>query len=305
MSLLAASNDILDGGVSAYGSATHVPNHDVGRLSYYLKCCVFGCGIHVNLPIEFMDYSNVHHFPYILQQAIVRLAFEEFRLDRLLNRMIFVDDESKFLPRHTSNIFYKVYTAFDMMPMIRPHLLLNQHLPDGGSVMICTSDWLNEFYTLPFLRYRGLPGTVSVGGSTRSPAVHDEDLANRPSQANEEVYCLPVHRYIRCDCCNMAHIRGTRYRCLVCENFDYCEACYYTANEGHDDKHAFERIAEEGSTPEPLGIRNQSVSINTEEGEQQDIPMAVAIRIDVGPPIAFEDHDTAAFASVQWAAYLR
>ena len=31
--------------VVTYGQETHIPNHDICRLSYYLKCCVVGCGI--------------------------------------------------------------------------------------------------------------------------------------------------------------------------------------------------------------------------------------------------------------------
>mmetsp|Transcript_43040 Transcript_43040/g.104121 ORF Transcript_43040/g.104121 Transcript_43040/m.104121 type:complete len:464 (-) Transcript_43040:4874-6265(-) len=31
--------------VVAYGQETHIPDHDICRLSYYLKCCVVGCGI--------------------------------------------------------------------------------------------------------------------------------------------------------------------------------------------------------------------------------------------------------------------
>ena len=31
--------------VLTYGQETHIPDHDICRLSYYLKCCVVGCGI--------------------------------------------------------------------------------------------------------------------------------------------------------------------------------------------------------------------------------------------------------------------
>lgn len=36
---------------------------------------------------------------------------------------------------------------------------------------------------------------------------------------------LPVHKDIVCDGCGMNPIKGCRYKCAECENFDYCEKC--------------------------------------------------------------------------------
>jgi len=34
-----------------------------------------------------------------------------------------------------------------------------------------------------------------------------------------------VHNCVRCDGCGMSPIRGIRYKCTECHNFDFCEAC--------------------------------------------------------------------------------
>jgi hypothetical protein len=47
-----------------------------------------------------------------------------------------------------------------------------------------------------------------------------------------------VHPHVRCDGCNASPITGIRYKCSVCEDFDFCETC--EANRPHD--HAFLKI---------------------------------------------------------------
>lgn len=49
-----------------------------------------------------------------------------------------------------------------------------------------------------------------------------------------------IHRGIRCDACNCLNIRGIRYMCNICPNYDLCETCY-NANK-HDLKHCFRRL---------------------------------------------------------------
>ena len=42
-----------------------------------------------------------------------------------------------------------------------------------------------------------------------------------------------VHHKVKCDGCGVAPIVGIRYKCTVCENFDYCEVCEAREEHGH------------------------------------------------------------------------
>jgi len=49
-----------------------------------------------------------------------------------------------------------------------------------------------------------------------------------------------IHSSVACDGCKVSPIVGNRYKCTICANFDYCEACEEKNAETH--KHAFLKI---------------------------------------------------------------
>ena len=71
-----------------------------------------------------------------------------------------------------------------------------------------------------------------------------------PMQCNwaglvSEMELVPsFHPNVTCDGCGSSPLTGPRFKCKTCENFDFCEACFY-ARTTH--KHSFSRIAEPGS----------------------------------------------------------
>ena len=273
--------------LAAFGSATQVPPNDVGRLSYYLKCCVLGCGIAINqVPLELLDYSNASSLPQGLQRRIFRLAFEEFRLEHLLNRTIFVDDERTLLARDASNVFFNVRTPLDMVALGRLGGGSILHLPQG-QVMLCTTAWLNEFYVSPFLRFvqraqedaapsssstesledSSSPATSAAATTTASQCSNEIPVAMATARAGAHVH--PFHANILCDRCKCQGIQGARYRCTTCDDYDLCERCYYNGSQRHE--HIFERIAYDGALPEFMDGVRQTPAIDCDSGRKRSL----------------------------------
>ena len=50
----------------------------------------------------------------------------------------------------------------------------------------------------------------------------------------------PIHKGITCDGCGISPIVGCRYKCAVCQNFDFCEVCEEKHSEEH--QHPFIKI---------------------------------------------------------------
>ncbi|XP_069466245.1 E3 ubiquitin-protein ligase MIB2 isoform X2 [Ambystoma mexicanum] len=61
------------------------------------------------------------------------------------------------------------------------------------------------------------------------------------------------HPNIICDCCKKHGIRGMRWKCKVCFDYDLCTQCYM--NNKHDASHAFERYETAHSRPVILSPR--------------------------------------------------
>jgi hypothetical protein len=50
-----------------------------------------------------------------------------------------------------------------------------------------------------------------------------------------------LHFGVTCDGCNASPIRGIRFKCLQCPDFDFCQDC--KSNKAHDPSHSFETIS--------------------------------------------------------------
>mgnify|MGYP003962042169 CR=1 FL=1 len=78
--------------------------------------------------------------------------------------------------------------------------------------------------------------------------------ANRANQCNNNSNCNKqqkakpegkiVHHGIVCDGCNVNNIEGTRYKCVDCRDFDYCDLCFQNLRPlQHDKNHTFKAMA--------------------------------------------------------------
>ena len=41
----------------------------------------------------------------------------------------------------------------------------------------------------------------------------------------EEKKEIIIHENVKCDGCGIFPVKGIRYKCSVCKDFDYCEEC--------------------------------------------------------------------------------
>ncbi|XP_075762623.1 E3 ubiquitin-protein ligase MIB2 isoform X1 [Pelodiscus sinensis] len=67
------------------------------------------------------------------------------------------------------------------------------------------------------------------------------------------------HPNIICDCCKKHGIRGMRWKCKVCFDYDLCTQCYM--NNKHDPSHAFERYETAHSRPVTVSPRQNLARI--------------------------------------------
>ena len=152
--------------VLAFGSETQVPDHDICRLSYYVKCCVVGCGIRIPLADDaLLDYMTAHTLPLHMQELLKRMAFQELSLDKLLNSALIVDEQHILLPFGTLNTFFEFKTA-------STYFTINSLSIGSGrqecvhKVMLCTMKWLQEYYINPLSRYlQGNPLLTTLNGN--------------------------------------------------------------------------------------------------------------------------------------------
>lgn len=69
-----------------------------------------------------------------------------------------------------------------------------------------------------------------------------------PAELNESMYPDEIHSHVECDGCGINPILGVRYKCSVCKDFDYCQAC----EESKDHPHAFLKIKRAGTAPKAI-----------------------------------------------------
>ncbi|XP_061170920.1 uncharacterized protein LOC133180401 [Saccostrea echinata] len=110
---------------------------------------------------------------------------------------------------------------------------------------------------------------VRVQWDSQEDAHHDEDKFKYRTGLDRK-YDLRLfdnaqtgvyHKYFACDGCNESPIKGMRWRCLYCEDYDLCTDCYMW--DEHDLDHAFERHQ---------GMKTKSVNV----GMRVDLDFEVA-----------------------------
>ena len=68
-----------------------------------------------------------------------------------------------------------------------------------------------------------------------------KQILDKFSPKHENAEGKPIHHMYSCDGCGMSPIVGNRYKCSVCDNFDYCEKCEAIYKNQHN--HQFLKVS--------------------------------------------------------------
>ena len=280
--------------VQRFGEVTSIPDLAICRVSFYLKCCVHGCGMidaSVMIDPQFLDYGNAHTLGSPEQLYVLSLAVGAFSLDRLINRVVFLDDEKTLLPHDVSNAFFKIGTAstifniHDVRDPDDPHSSMQT-----GKVMVCTSRWIHEIYLIPIYELQDSFRNIPLY-SPFEPTLHCVHCKGTNGYCTCEAgcnislnsCCVPMHRGVVCCECTIrgGFITGTRYRCRWCKDCNLCESCYLSGD--HDQTHAFDKLLRTNIRPQKLLPRTvvlTSFCKETLSSLVEAIPTAEAVEIE-------------------------
>ena len=278
-------------GVSSYGSETSVSNTPISKLSFYLKCCSVGCGIRINLDPIVIDYNNAHTFSGHLQRIILETVLTELSPERLLNYVYYLDDEHQMLPSHASNAFFAIETVSQQLASFGGLHSLGQL--QTHKIMLCTNEWLEEYYFIPVqtLRNQSVAANSTLSGPLPHLTFHCSHCRGGADYCTCQCGCPPVltgsmcrviHRGVSCFHCH-TEIEGKRYKCASssCANINMCQQCYESSV--HDDTHPFHCYERFGSAPLSIPPRVTTLSgEGTAVGSLQDgenVPTAEAVPI--------------------------
>jgi len=77
------------------------------------------------------------------------------------------------------------------------------------------------------------PSSVNFEELLSQVKVVEEEEEEVPKKKASEDVPVHVHERVICDGCKVAPIVGVRYKCSVCEDFDYCEKCEHSIDHPH------------------------------------------------------------------------
>ncbi|XP_077868707.1 E3 ubiquitin-protein ligase HERC2-like [Saccoglossus kowalevskii] len=126
---------------------------------------------------------------------------------------------------------------------------------EGSNIKV--GDRVRVKHTVASPKYKWGSATHQSIGTVTAISANGRDITvDFPQQSHwiglvSEMELVPSnHPGVTCDGCHMYPISGPRYKCRVCDDFDFCENCFRMRR---NHRHQFNRIAEPGASPVNAG----------------------------------------------------
>lgn len=126
-----------------------IPDDDVARLMYYLKCVTVDLGMDI-LQDDLVDYKNSRRLSAARRASVIKSALE-LSPDIFIGKVLFRDDKQEIVPQSTSNKFVNITAACNVVSIQRDFILGGQ-VKDVTQVMFFRSIWLKRNYYDPIER---------------------------------------------------------------------------------------------------------------------------------------------------------
>jgi len=143
-----------------------------------------------------------------------------------------------------------------MQPIVTE--ILYENLPQFAVLL---KDYLND------------PSSVNLEEITKK--IKTEATSKKVERVERKASNLSEHKHVICDGCKANPIIGVRYKCSVCEDFDYCENCEQTV----EHPHPFLKIKHHSQRPKAiLTVLEEDLPVER-EGTQESFKNLIASQL--------------------------
>lgn len=272
--------------VSSFGAVVTIPDDDIARLMYYLRCVTLSLGLDI-LQDDLVDFRNYRKLNANRRRSVYKAALE-YPPSFFNNKLIFKDDAGEIVTGSNTNDFINITTACNVVSVQRDFVLGGQ-VRDVTKVMFYKSSWLNKHYNRPIERLANVYGTKHCQHcegenlvcacsicprksnskctpvfesfieawitGVASASVSQPTRAAPPRAPTPPPKPIPTQHQAHCDGCGSKYMTGQRYKCNVCPDYDLCSSCYASGSKHIDTGHAFKRYDRPGDSPVILSPR--------------------------------------------------
>ena len=196
----------------------------------FIKLRTIEEGTNRNRATARMEYP--HDFSEILKKA------EDFVKISNPNEIRLITDEKSHKTITSQEEYEELPSSYNDGETIKLHVTkINRNLSsENNNKENPTEKLKNDLQNLVHKNLQSLENSLveTIFESIKNPL--NESLIKKPNQNQNEI----IHHGIECNECHMKEIKGIRYKCLNCENYNLCSSCEY--ENVHDPSHILIKI---------------------------------------------------------------